>query len=73
MFMLLTMTLIRRSDRQNVGQCNQLNLEDKILAIFKAKIMPNLLSMLINSEGNTKENFDDKIMNVIQQQFTGLM
>ena len=62
-----------RTDRQNVGQCNQLNLEDKIIAIFKAKIMPNLLSMLINSEGNTKENFDDKIMNVIQQQFTGLM
>ena len=62
-----------RTDRQNVGQSNQLNLEDKILTIFRAKIMPNLLSMLINSEECSEENFDDKIMNVIQQQFTGLM
>lgn len=62
-----------RTDRQNFGQCNQLNLEDKILAIFKTKIMPNLLSMLINSEECSEGNFDDKIMNVIQQQFTGLM
>ena len=62
-----------RTDRQNVGQCNQLNLEDKILTMFKAKIMPNLLCMLINSEECSEGNFDDKIMNVIQQQFTGLM